>query len=317
MLKAIVSDHNLASLELQREVFASAGVEFMEAQPLCATEDEVIARCAEAGALLVQRAPITRRVLESLPKLKGVVRYGIGVDVIDLEAARELGIGVANVPTYCIEEVSDHAATMIIALARRIPQDHYRVVHGGWRGETEWPPPTADMTLGLVGFGAIARRVANKTRAFGFRTVAADPHVDALIFRKKEVSRVELDELFTVADVISLHCPLLPTTRHLISRSSILAMKPGVAIVNTSRGALISEVDLIAALSDGHVSGAGLDVFEKEPLPIDSPLRQAPNVLLTSHAASYSTRSLQLLQIKAAEAAVAFLEGRRPEGQIV
>jgi D-3-phosphoglycerate dehydrogenase len=317
MLKAIVSDHNMASLDLQRDIFESAGVDFIEARPSCVTEDEVIDRCAEASALLVQRAPITRRVLKSLPKLKGVVRYGIGVDVIDLEAAKELGIGVANVPTYCIEEVSDHAAAMIITLARRIPQNHYKVVHGGWRGETGWPPATADMTLGLVGFGAIAQRVTDKARAFGFRIVAADPYVDSSIFSQKGVSKVGPDELFAIADVLSLHCPLLSETRRLVNRSSILAMKPGVVIVNTSRGALISEVDLVAALADGRVSGAGLDVFEKEPLPIDSPLRQLPNVLLTSHSASYSTKSLQMLQIKAAQAALAFLEGRQPEGQLV
>jgi D-3-phosphoglycerate dehydrogenase len=317
MLKVVISDHNFASVGLQRTLVESRGIEFIELRPGAHTEDEVIERCAEANALLVQRAPITRRVLHSLTALRGVVRYGIGVDEIDLEAAKELGIGVANVPTYCLEEVSNHAAAMIISLARRIPEEHHRIVHGGWRIDTNWPDATSDMTLGLVGFGGIARRVARKALAFGFRVVAADPFIEEATLLEHGAEKVELSDLFASSDIISLHCPLLPTTRHLIQRANILKMKRGVVIVNTSRGALIKEEDLVVALQDRQVSSAGLDVFEQEPLVADSLLRQLPNVLLTGHSASYSARSLEMLQTKAAEAALDFLEGRRPEGQIV
>ena len=169
MLKAIVSDHTFPSLDLQRSVIEPAGFELCEIQPRCVTEDDVIARCGDADALLVQWAPITRRVMKSLTKVKGIVRYGVGVDNIDLDAARELRIGVANVPTYCLEEVSNHAMAMMLSLARRIPQDHASIVHGGWGVGPFLPIPAfLDMTLGLVSFGAIARRVARRLRPSAF-----------------------------------------------------------------------------------------------------------------------------------------------------
>ncbi len=318
MPKAIISDHTFPSLDLQRRVFESTGFELCEVQPICTTEDAVIEKCRDADVLLVQWAPISRRVLESLPRLKGVVRYGIGVNNIDLEAAKQIRIGVANIPTYCIEEVSTHAVAMIISLAKRIPQDHYRIVHGEW-GVGPLLPVAAlyDLTLGLVGFGAIARRVAAKTQAFGFRLIASDPYVADSVFRDNAVERVDQETLIGSADIISLHCPLLPETTRLINRDSIARMKAGVIIVNTSRGPVIRETDLIEALRSGRVVAAGLDVFEQEPLPTDSALRGLPNVLLTSHAASVSSRAVDLLQIKAAEAARDFLSGKRPESALV
>ncbi len=201
-------------------------------------------------------------------KLKGVVRYGVGVDNIDLDAARELRIGVANVPTYCLEEVSNHAMAMMLSLARRIPQDHAGIVHGGWGVGPYLPIPAfLDMTLGLVSFGAIARRVARKAKAFGFHIVAADPFLDDSVFAQEGVERVDMETLFKTADIISLHCPLVPATTHLIRRETIATMKPGVLIINTSRGPVIRESDLVEALANGKVLAAGLDVFEREPLP--------------------------------------------------
>jgi D-3-phosphoglycerate dehydrogenase len=256
--------------------------------------------------------------MKALPKLKGVVRYGVGVDNIDLEAARELRIGVANVPTYCLEEVSNHAMAMMLSLARRIPQDHAGIVHGEWGVGPYLPIPAfLDMTLGLVSFGAIARRVARKAKAFGFRIVAADPFLDQSVFAQEGVERVDMETLFKTADIISLHCPLVPATTHLIRRETIATMKPGVLIINTSRGPVIREADLVEALATGKVLAAGLDVFEREPLPADSPLRAMRNVLLTSHAASVSVRAVEALQVKAAESARDFLEGKRPEGALV
>jgi D-3-phosphoglycerate dehydrogenase len=318
MLKAIVCDHSFPSLELQTPILASAGFELQEIQPICTTEDEVIRTCGEATVLLVQWAPITRRVLESLPRLRAVVRYGIGVNNIDLEAAKELGIAVANVPSFCVEEVSTHAVAMIISLAKRVSQDYFRIAHGGWGiGEFMPIPALSELTLGLVGFGAIARRLAEKARVFGFRIVAYDPYVPDATFSSNQVERVDWEELLRSADIISLHCPLVPETTHLINRDSIARMKHGVFIVNTARGPVIDEPALIEALRSGAVLGAGLDVFEQEPLPQDSPLRSLPNVVLTSHAASVSTSAVTKLQIKAAESARDLLLGRRPESALV
>ncbi len=317
-MRAVISDHLFPSIDLQKGVLASAGFELAEVQPGCTNEDEVIDRCADAEVLLVQWAPITRRVLGSLPKLRGVVRYGIGVNNIDLDAARDLRIGVANVPTYCIEEVSNHAVAMILSLARRIPQDHYRIAHGEWGVAPLLPIPAfTDLTLGLVGFGAIARRVADKAKVFGFKVAAADPYVKSDVFEERGVQSFELKALLANADIISLHCPLVKETTHLIDKQAISTMKPGVIIVNTSRGPIIRETHLIEALQSRRVLGAGLDVFEEEPLPASSVLRSFPNVILTSHAASVSTRAVESLQVKAAESARDFLLGVRPEGALV
>jgi len=310
-----ITDHVFPSIENQRQVIESAGFRLREIQPVCKTEEDVIQRCTEVDVLLVQWAPITRRVLEALPQVQCVVRYGIGVDNIDVVAARELGRTVANVPNYCFEEVSNHAVAMIISLGRRIPHDHHQIAHGGWGVKALLPIPAfRDLTLGLIGFGSIARRVAAKATAFDFRLIASDPFAPESAFRENGVQRVDLNTLLETADIITLHCPLLPDTRHLIRRDSIAKMKPRTILINTSRGPLIKEEDLIEALKSGKLAGAGLDVFENEPLPPQSPLRALPNVLLTSHAASVSESARQKLQNLAAEAARDYLQGKQPFG---
>lgn len=303
---------------MQKKVIESAGFTLQEIKPICKTEDDVIQKCGRADVLLVQWAPITRRVLEALPNARGVVRYGIGVDNIDLKAAKDLGRAVSNVPNYCQEEVSDHAISMILSLARRIPHDNDQIKHGGWGIGPFLPIPAfSDLTLGLVGFGSIARKVSEKAKPFRFRQIAFDPVAPAEVFSRNGVERVDRDTLLRTADIISLHCPLLPETRHMINADSIATMKPGVLLVNTARGPLISEADLVSALMAKKIVGAGLDVYEKEPLAADSPLRSLPNVILTSHAASVSTRAVELLQIQAAEAARDILLGKRPAGALV
>lgn len=295
-----------------------AGITLQEVRPPCKTEDEIIQRCSNANVLIVQWAPITRRVLQALPTVRGVVRYGIGVDNIDLKGAKELGRMVSNVPNYCQEEVSDHTLAMLISLARRIPQDHNQIAHGGW-GIGPFLPLTAfsDLTFGLIGFGSIAKKVSEKARPFRFKQIAYDPVAGDKSFTDLGVERVDLDDLLTRADIVSLHCPLLPATHHMINAESIGKMKRGVILINTARGPLIREIDLIDALKAGKILGAGLDVYEKEPLPLESPLRSLPNVTLTSHAASVSTRAVELLQTKAAEAARDIVLGKRPEGALV
>lgn len=308
MKKVIITDHAFPSVDLQRKVIEPAGFQLLEAKPVCKTEDDVIERCSGARVLLVQCAPIMRRVLQFLPRVKCAVRYGIGVNNIDLKAAKELGVTVANVATYCQEEVSNHALAMILSLGRRIPQDHLQILQGGWGVRRFSPIPAfSDLTVGLVGFGAIGRRVARKARAFGFRIIAFDPYAPDTAFDEHGVKRIELDALLRTADIISLHCPLLPETQHIFNRKSIAMTKRGVLLINTARGPLVSEVDLIVALKSGQIGGAGLDVFEEEPLPPASPLRRFSNVILTSHAASVSDKATETLQVKAEEGARDFL----------
>jgi len=315
---ALITDHGFASVELERKVLETAGFTLGEAKPVCKTEDDIIARCKGADVLIVQWAPITRRVMESLPEVRGYVRYGIGVDNIDVRSAKELGRMVSNVPRYCLDEVSDHAVTLMLALARRIPQDQAQLAQGKWGFGALLPIPAfSDLTLGLVGFGAIARKVSKKAKAFRFKQIAFDPFAHDQVFFDHGVERVDQNTLLETADIISLHCPLTDDTRHLINAASIDRMKKGVLLINTARGSLVNEVDLLAALRSGKIIGAGLDVFEKEPLAVDSPLRNLPNVIVTSHAAAVSMRSLSLLQIQAAEAARDILLGKRPDGALV
>jgi len=317
MKRVMITDHGFPSIDLQKRIIESAGFQLVEAKPVCKTEDEVIERCGGAEVLLVQWAPITRWVLQSLPRVKCVVRYGIGVNNIDLDAAKELGVTVANVPTYCLEEVSNHALAMILSLGRRIPQDHHQILRGGWGVRRFSPIPAfSDLTLGIVGYGAIGRRVARKAKVFGFRIVAFDPYAPDSAFDEHGVERVDWDTILRTADILSLHCPLVPETQHIISRKTIGRMKRGVLLVNTARGPLISEEDLVEALKNGQVGGAGLDVFEEEPLAAGSPLRGLPNIILTSHAASVSERATELLQITASEGARDFLLGKQPESAL-
>lgn len=318
MEKVIITDHVFPEIDLQRSIIEAAGFQLLECTPNCKTEDEVVAHCGEAEVLLVQWAPITRHVLRSLPRVKCVVRYGIGVNNIDLEAAKERRVTVANVPTYCLEEVSNHALAMILSLCRRIPQDHHQIVRGGWGVRRFRPiPAVSDLTLGLIGYGAIGRKMAEKGKVFGFRIIVFDPYAPDKAFPTQVPERVSWDTLLSRADIISLHCPLVPETQHMICRKAISMMKPGVLLINTARGPLVKEEDLIEALKNGKVGGAGLDVFEEEPLPAVSPLRDFSNVILTSHAASVSEKATSILQVKAAEAARDFLQGRQPESVLV
>jgi D-3-phosphoglycerate dehydrogenase len=313
-----VADHPFTSLETERKIFKAAGITLKEIRPNCVTEDDVIRSCGDADGLLLVFSPITRRVLESLPNVRAIVRYGIGVDNIDLKSAKELGRNVANIPNFCLNEVADHALAMMLMLGRRIMHGHNSIARGGW-GADRFRPITAfsEMTLGLVGFGAIARTVSEKARPFLFRQIASDPFVPDATFAQYSVEKVTLDELWQAADVISLHCPLSPATRHLICRETIAQMKPRVIIINTSRGAVVKETDLIEGLTSGKIVGAGLDVFEVEPLPADNPLRRMQNVILTSHAAAASETATETLRIRAAESVCDLLHGRRPAGLLV
>ena len=318
MPKAVISDHSFPSIELQTEVLERAGLELEAISPICRTEDDVIHTCGDADVLLVQWAPITRRVMETLPKLRGIVRYGVGVNNLDLDAARDLRITIANVPNFCLEEVSDHTVSFLLALGRRIPQDHHNITHGGWGINDLLPIPSfRDLTLGLVGFGAVAQLVAKKASVFGFHVIASDPFQKESVFHEHGVERSDFETLLQSADIISLHTPLVPETQHLIHRVTIEKMRKGVILINTSRGPVVKERDLIEALQRGHVLAAGLDVFEEEPLPLNSPLRSMPQAILTSHAASVSSRAVRLLQIKAAEAARDILLAERPESALV
>jgi D-3-phosphoglycerate dehydrogenase len=277
----------------------------------CADEAALLREIpTDATVLLNQFAPVTRPVIERLEACRAIVRYGIGVDTIDRAACQDRGIAVCNVPDYGSVEVAEHALSLALALARRIPQmdDHVRADR--WLIEPDGPVSAfADLTFATAGFGRIARALHERLAVLGFRRMAYDPFVEAEAFQAAGVQSVSREALLAEADILSLHMPLTGETRHLIDAGALQAMKSSAILINTARGGLIDTRALADALADGTIGAAGLDVFETEPLEADHPLRRAPNCLLTSHNAWYSTASQPRLQRLAAEEAVRAIRG--------
>lgn len=308
-MKVLITDYGFKSIDPESSVFAQAGIELVAAQ--CKTEEEVIAAAEGCDALLVQWAPVRAAAAEALSQCKLVVRYGIGVDNLDIPALKAHGKAVANVPDYCIDEVADHALALALALARQLPQTHARTLSGEWK----ITPPAAmpafrKMTFATVGYGRIARAILERARPFGFELAAYDPFVHEDAMGESGVRKVSLDEAFAQGDILSLHSPLTPETKHLVNAERLKAMKPTSILVNTARGPLIDTAALAEALAAGTIAGAGIDVYEKEPLEAEHPLRQAPNTILTSHTAWYSEESVPELQRCAAEEVVRGLTGQ-------
>ena len=304
----LITDHGFPDVSTEKRIIEAAGGRLTIAA--CKTPDDVIAVGSEAEVLIVQWASLNATVLEALKRCRAIVRYGIGVDNVDLAAAKERGITVANIPDYCVDEVADHTVAHALALGRQLFATHQRLGQGEWKLTPPAPMPAfRDMTFAVVGLGRIGRAVLVRARGFGFRLAAHDPAQPDAVFAQANALKLSLDELFPSADVISLHVPLTPSTRHLVSEQRLRTMKHTALIVNTSRGALIDTRGLARALDEGWIGGAGLDVFEEEPLPMEHPLRKCARVILTSHTAWFSEASGPRLQQLAAEEAVRGLKG--------
>ena len=309
-MKVIVTDHGFPGTAEEQRIVSEAGGTLHIAQ--CKTAEQVVAACRDADALLVQWAPITSEVIAALDRCRVIVRYGIGVDNVDLKAAAARGIAVCNIPDYCLDEVAEHSLAFALALARQLPQTDAAVRAGTWKITPPRPfPALRDVVFATAGYGRIARAVLERARPFGFRLAAYDPFVKAEAFAP-DIRKLEKDDLFREAGVLSLHLPLTPETRHFVGRSELAAMRPEAIVVNTARGGLIDTAALAEALAAGRLHGAGIDVFEAEPLPAGHPLRTAPNAILTSHVAWYSGGSVPVLQRKAAEEAVRGARGEQP-----
>lgn len=313
----LITDFGFPNVDRERAAVEAAGFRLETAQ--CKTADDVIAaaRATQASALIVQWAPVTEAVLAALPGLRVIMRYGIGVDNVDLAAATARSLPVCNVPDYCIDEVADHAMALALSLARQLPQTHARTCTGEWKITPPGPMPAfRDMTFACAGFGRIARAVLARARAFGFHLAAYDPFVPAPVFQEAGVRPLTLGDLFSTADILSLHLPLTAETRHFVGGERLTRLRPSAIIVNTSRGGLIDTEALAAALVDGRIAGAGLDVYEHEPLPAQHPLRGAPNAILTSHTAWFSAASVPRLQQLAADEVVRVLRGDPARNQV-
>lgn len=278
-----------------------------------ATPEGILALARRADALMVTYAQITAEMIAQMPKVRIIARFGIGVDNVDIAAATRAGIAVTRVPEYCLDEVSDHALALLLALARKIVLANRLVQAGRWEMSAVVPiQRIRGTTLGLLGFGKIPQLVAPKAQAFGMKVMAYDPYVPDEVCQRLQVERVDLDALLRSCDYLSIHCALTPETRHILNAESLANMKPGVLIVNTARGPMIDEAALAAALDSGQVGGAGLDVMEQEPPSPDSPLLGRDNVLIQPHTGFYSVESLVELQTKAAQEVCRVLTGQRP-----
>jgi D-3-phosphoglycerate dehydrogenase / 2-oxoglutarate reductase len=304
-----VIDHGVhGDRAVERRVLEPLGYEVIDTQALGLDVEEGFELAIERDAVAILAGPIIpldRDHLERLETCRAVVRYGVGLDNVDLEAAEDLGIAVGNVPEYGHEEISNHAIALLLALSRKLVAFDRSVRLGG----VDVPAPQSvsrlsHATLGLVGFGRIGRHVARKAQALGIEVIAYDPYAGPA-----GVELVGLDALLRRADVVSLHVPLTPETRHMIDVSR---MKPGSLLINIGRGGLVDEDALAAALRSGHLAGAALDVTEVEPLPLSSPLLDAPNLLLTPHVAWVSDVALEDLRCFTAEAALRLIGTREP-----
>jgi D-3-phosphoglycerate dehydrogenase / 2-oxoglutarate reductase len=274
---------------------------------------DILAVARDADALLVCYAKLPGDLIRQLTRCKVIGRTGLGVDNIDLPAARERKIAVTYVPDYCMDEVSDHAMALLLALARKVPYANSLVQGGRWEMAAVAPiHRLKGQRLGLVGFGNIPRALVPKAKAFGLKVLAYDPFVTQDAFASFGVEGAGFDDLLASSDFVSIHAPLTPQTRGLLNSSALAKMKPGALLINTARGPLIDEKALIDALDSGRLGGAALDVLETEPPPKDSPLIGRPNVVLTPHTAFYSVEALQELQTKCATDVARVLSGLPP-----
>ena len=273
-----------------------------------------------AAVLVASTAPMRREFLVQLPQLKGIVRLGIGVDSVDLDAATELGIVVANVPEFCQDEVAEHALGLLLAVTRKIAFADRLTRQGKWVvGIQERMLPMRRLrgqTLGLVGFGRIAQRLTGMAKSLGLRVIAADPYVAPEAAEAAGVTLMPLEELLRQADIVSLHVPLTSETRALINSDAFALMKRGAILINTARGPVVDEVALEASLADGELGGAGLDVLETEPPKIPHPLLEFDNVVLTCHYASCSFEAYADLRRSVSEQAAQILRGEFPRNLV-
>jgi D-3-phosphoglycerate dehydrogenase len=305
-----VTDSPFPSLDPAKAALARLDPEYRMAKSPAA--EDILAVARDADAILVTYAKLPRQLLGELKKCKAIGRFGLGVDNIDLPAAKEFGIAVNYVPDYCLREVSDHAMALLLALARKVTFANRLVQSGRW----EVPPIVPlrrleGQVLGLVGFGNIPRALAPKAKAFGLKVITYDPYVSQDALASTGVETVSFDDLLARSDFISVHAPLQPATRGLMNAKAFAKMKKGAYLINTARGPLVDEAALVAALDSGHLGGAGLDVVTNEPLPKDSPLTGRDNVILTPHTAFYSVEALEELQTKCATDVARVLSGEK------
>lgn len=308
-LRVAITDWTFPDLSVEETILKAHGIEVVSRQ--CKTEADLIALCADADAVITQFARVNANVIAAMTKAQAIVRYGIGVDNVDLDKARERGIPVCNVPDYCIDEVADQTLAFILATTRQVVTHATHLRAGKWGLATPLAGMKAlrDMTVGVVGFGRIGREVVKRLIPFKCDVQVFDPVVPAAEIEKLGARAVSFDELLKNADVLTLHCPSMPQTRRLMNRETFAKLKPGAIFINVGRGDLADPDALTAALQSGHLGAAALDVFDPEPIPAGHPLLSMPNVILAPHIASCSVPAVKKLRESVAHIAIAAVKG--------
>ncbi len=310
-MKAVITDHHYTDISSAKRVLSDAGIEVVVCA--CRDEDEALEAGRDADAVINQHVPVTARMLAAWPRCRGVVHFGKGVDNIDVDAATERGIWVANVRDANWDEVSNHVLALLLAWARGVPAFDRGVRAGEWSYRLAVPRHRlAGQALGIVGFGDIGRTLAAKANALGLKVLASARHPTPT----EHVTFVELDALLRCADYVSLHLPLTAATTHLIGERELGLMKRSAFLINTSRGRVVDQASLVAALRERRIAGAGLDVTDPEPPAPDDPLLALDNVILTPHAAWYSEESREHVTVHAALEVVRILRNERPKSAV-
>jgi D-3-phosphoglycerate dehydrogenase len=308
----VVTDYSFPDLSVEAGVIANINCELIGYQ--CKTEAEIIAAVADADAVITQFARISANVISAMSKSRAIVRYGIGVDNVDLDSARLSGIPVSNIPDYCLDEVADQTLAFILGLTRHVVAHSTDLRDGNWRLAV---PVSAmrvlrEQTVGVLGFGRIGREVVKRLVAFKCRVLVHDPVAPQAQITAAGGTVATLDEIVASSDVVTLHCPSTAATRKLFGAATLEKMKRGALLVNVARGDLVDTDALVVALRNGHISGAALDVFDPEPIPSDHPLRCLPNVIVAPHIASVSPTAVKALREGAAMRALTAVLGGMP-----
>ncbi len=309
-MKIAITDYSFPSLDIEEGILRPLGHDIV-AWKEKRTAAELPQLVADADAVITQFAPVNADVIASLRQAKVIVRYGIGVDNVDLEAAKARGIPVCNVPDYCIDEVADQTLAFLLATTRNVVTNCVRNREGKWGLPVPLDQMRAlrDLTVGIVGFGRIGREVVSRLRAFKCKVLVHDPVVSAGEIELAGAKPVALRELLSQTDVISLHCPSTAQTRGMVNRDSLAITKRGVILINVARGDLVDSAALTEALQSGQISAAALDVFAPEPIPADHPILKMDNVIVASHIASCSVPAVRKLRETAANLAAMALRG--------
>jgi len=310
----VITDYYYPNLKEEKKVFEGTDIQIIDCNGKCINEKDVINYTKNADAILTQFVPITRNIIRNLGKCKIIVRYAIGLDTIDIEEATKKKIMVANVPDYCTEEVANHALALMLSLLRKVILMDKEVRKGIWSYKRSIPiNRLSTLNLGVVAFGRIARNFVEKAKVFGFKKIFIyDPYFQDFNYYP-EYNFVSLRDLLEFSDVISIHAPATNETKEIFNKKTFSLMKQGSYLINTSRGFLINEKDLIEEIKKGKFGGVALDVLNMENITIDHPLFEFDNVIITPHMSWYSNESVKELQRKAAEQVKKALLNGNPE----